>query len=144
MTWNSWFLCDVMWNPWAEHENLGLVAKPPIRRCKRGFMCSSWIQNFRCSLSDHQRPRPDFRHQVSLWAMNALPLLAFSSLVVAQRPRPNFENFLHVVWWLWVYNMFRFGLIICYMFGLIESWVGMIIICLYVYVWLELRMITYD
>ena len=64
------------------------------------------------------------------------------SLVVAQRPWPDFEKFLHVVWWLWVYNMFRFGLIICYMYGLIEPWVGMMITCLYEYVDWDWAMIS--
>ena len=62
----------------------------------------------------------------------------------AKRPGPNFEKFLYVVWWLWGYNMIRFGLITCYRFGLIESWVGMMITCLYVYVWLKVRIVTYD
>jgi hypothetical protein len=38
--------------------------------------------------------------------------------------------------------MFRFGPIMCYMYGLIEPWVGMMIICLYEYVDWDWAMIS--
>jgi hypothetical protein len=89
--------------------------------------------------SDRQRPDVA-RLRSERWTVCLFSLV--SSLVVAQRPWPDFEKFLHVVWWEWAYNMFRFGPIICYMYGLIEPWVGMMIICLYEYVDWDWAMIS--